>query len=193
MSAANAPTPPPHERAAFSITDQDVRMMERALGLATAAAAIGEVPVGAVVFESVTGRIIGEGANRRETDGDPLAHAELIAIAGASKAIGDWRLSHCTLVVTLEPCAMCAGAIVNSRIGRLVYGAADPKAGCCGSLMRITEDPRLNHRVTPITGVLAAECGELLRSFFRALRSGPAGERSRDARAPDGPDQQPVR
>jgi len=191
MAATNAR----NEASPPSATDQDLLMMRRALYLAAAAAANGEVPVGAVVFETAMGRILGEGANRRETNGDPLAHAELLAIAAASKSIGDWRLSACTLVVTLEPCAMCAGAIVNSRIGRLVYGAADPKAGCCGSLMRITEDPRLNHRVTPITGVLAAECGQLLREFFRALRSdpGPAGEHTRTARIADGPDQQPAK
>lgn len=145
--------------------------MARALQLARAAAAIGEVPVGAVVYETATGRILGEGANRRESAHDPLAHAELIAIAQACRNIGDWRLNHCTLVVTLEPCPMCAGAIVNSRIGRLVFGASDPKAGACGSLMRLTEDPRLNHRVAPIAGLLEAECSQLLKDFFKRLRA----------------------
>ena len=145
--------------------------MARALDLARAAAAAGEVPVGAVVYETATGRILGEGANRRESAHDPLAHAELIAIAAACRTIGDWRLNHCTLVVTLEPCPMCAGAIVNSRVGRLVFGAMDPKAGACGSLMRLTEDPRLNHRVTPITGLLEAECSQLLKDFFKRLRA----------------------
>lgn len=151
-------------------TAHDLAMMQRALGLAQLAAAIGEVPVGALVYETTTGRFLGEGFNRRETQNDPLGHAELLAIAGAAETLGDWRLNACTLVVTLEPCAMCAGAIVNARLGRLIYGAADPKAGCCGSLMRLTEDARLNHRVTPIAGVMAEESSLLLREFFRALR-----------------------
>ncbi len=149
----------------------DVSMMERALDLARGAADQGEVPVGAVVYETETGRVLGEGANRRECDADPSAHAEHLAIVRACKQLGDWRLNHCTLVVTLEPCAMCAGLIVNARVGRVVYGATDPKAGASGSLYRLTEDPRLNHRVTPITGVLAGESASLLRSFFRARRS----------------------
>ena len=144
--------------------------MRRALELAAQAAAIGEIPVGAVVYVTATGEIVGEGSNRREVDHDPSAHAEHLAIVQACKRRGDWRLNDCTLVVTLEPCAMCAGLIVNARVGRVVYGAADPKAGAAGSLMRLTEDPRLNHRVTPITGVMAAECGDLLREFFRSLR-----------------------
>jgi len=152
-------------------TPTDVAMMERALELARTAAESGEVPVGAVVYETETGRVLGEGSNRRECDADPSAHAEHLAIVRACKAIGDWRLNRCTLVVTLEPCAMCAGLIVNARVGRVVYGATDPKAGASGSLYRLTEDPRLNHRVTPITGVLASESAALLRSFFRARRS----------------------
>lgn len=151
-------------------TATDVAMMVRALGLARAAAAAGEVPVGAVVYETVSGRVLGEGANRRETDRDPLGHAELIAIRAAAQALGDWRLAACTLVATLEPCGMCAGAIVNARLGRLVFGAADPKAGCCGSLMRLTEDARLNHRVVPVSGVMAEESAGLLRAFFGRLR-----------------------
>lgn len=145
-------------------------MMRRALELAGEAAAIGDVPVGAVVYETATGRVLGEGFNRRHVDKDPTAHAELIAIRAAAAAVGDWRLNHCTLVVTLEPCAMCAGLIVNARLGRVVYGCADPKAGAMGSLMRLTEDERLNHRVTPIGGVLAEEAGEMLRGFFRERR-----------------------
>ena len=151
-------------------TETDVAMMRRALGLARAAAAMGEVPVGAVVYETGTGRVVGEGSNRREVDKDPAAHAELIAMRAAAGVLGDWRLNACTLVVTLEPCAMCAGLIVNARVGRLVYGASDPKAGAAGSLYRLTEDARLNHRVTPVAGVLAGECGEVLREFFRARR-----------------------
>jgi tRNA(adenine34) deaminase len=116
--------------------------------------------------------VLGEGANLRHTEKDPSAHAELIAIRKAAAAVGDWRLNHCTLVVTLEPCPMCAGLIVNARLGRVVYGCADPKAGACGSLMRLTEDARLNHRVTPIAGVLGDEAGEMLRAFFRERRRG---------------------
>ncbi len=148
----------------------DITIMRRALDLARAAAAAGEVPVGAVVYETATGHILGEGANRRETDHDLLAHAELIAIRSAALALGDWRLTDCTLIVTLEPCPMCAGAIVNARLGRLVFGASDPKAGACGSLMRLTEDVRLNHRLLPVSGVLADESGALLRAFFARLR-----------------------
>ncbi len=151
-------------------TAVDEAMMVRALGLARAAAEAGEVPVGAVVYETATTRVLGEGANRRERDGDPCAHAEVIAIRAAAGALGDWRLNGCTLVATLEPCAMCAGAIVNARVGRLVIGAMDPKAGACGSLMRLTEDARLNHRVAPVRGVMAEECGRVLREFFGRLR-----------------------
>lgn len=148
-------------------------MMRRALELARAAAETGEVPVGAVVYRALTpdrAAILGEGANRREIDHDPLAHAEIFAIRAAAKALGDWRLSDLRIAVTLEPCPMCAGAIVNSRLSRLVFAAFDPKAGACGSLMRLTEDPRLNHRVTPMTGILAEESSQMLRDFFRSLR-----------------------
>ncbi len=148
-------------------------MMRRALELARAAASMGEVPIGAVVYRAInpeTAEIIGEGANRREIDHDPLAHAEILAIRAASQALGDWRLTDLRIAVTLEPCAMCAGAIVNSRLSRLVFAAFDPKAGACGSLMRLTEDPRLNHRVTPMAGILAEESSQLLRDFFRSLR-----------------------
>jgi tRNA(adenine34) deaminase len=146
-------------------------MMVRALELARQAAAMDEVPVGAVVFELATGRIVTESHNRREIDHDPAGHAELIAMREASKAIGDWRLDKHGLAVTLEPCAMCAGAIVNARLGRVVFGASDPKAGACGSLMSLTMDPRLNHRVTPIGGVMAEEAGEMLKVFFRTRRA----------------------
>ncbi len=148
----------------------DLEMMSRALGLARAAAVAGEVPVGAIVYETDSGRILGEAHNRRHLDKDPTAHAELLAIRQAALAVGDWRLNHCTLVVTLEPCAMCAGLIVNARLGRVVYGCPDPKAGACGTLMRLTEDARLNHRVTPIAGVMEAQCAAVLQEFFRARR-----------------------
>lgn len=149
--------------------------MRRALELAREASAAGEVPVGAVVWETATGRVLGEGRNRREEDRDPSAHAEHIAILQASRAVGDWRLNHCSLAVTLEPCPMCAGLIVNARVGRVVYGADDPKAGACRSLYELTTDARLNHRVELVPGVLADEAGELLRAFFRARR-GKAGD-----------------
>ncbi len=152
-------------------TPTDEAMMARAIAIAEKAGAGGEVPVGAVVYHTDTGAVVSEGANRREIDASPSAHAEFLAIEQACRARGDWRLSDCTLVVTLEPCAMCAGLIVNARVGRLVYGASDPKAGAAGSLYRLTEDRRLNHRVTPITGVRAAECSALLRTFFAQRRA----------------------
>jgi len=146
-------------------------MMARALSLAAQAASLGEVPVGAVVYHSSTGGVLGEGFNRRETDHDPAAHAELLAIRQACLRIGDWRLNDYSLAVTLEPCVMCAGLIVNARIGRLVFGATDPKAGAAASLYRITEDARLNHRVTPIPGLMAPRSTALLRAFFSSLRT----------------------
>jgi len=147
----------------------DTRWMEEALAEARRAADLGEVPVGAVVVYG--GRILGRGHNRRETLEDPLAHAEFLALAEASRSIEGWRLSGCTLYVTLEPCAMCAGALVNSRIDRLVYGARDPKAGFCGSLGDLVRDPRLNHRLEVTAGILETESATLLREFFGALRS----------------------
>ena len=146
----------------------DASWMRQALALARTAAELGEVPIGAVVVRD--GQIIGRGHNRREVDGDPLAHAELIALAEAAAATDGWRLLDSSLYVTLEPCAMCAGALVNSRVTRLVYGATDPKAGYCGSLGDLVRDPRLNHRLEVVAGVLADECGDLLRSFFAGLR-----------------------
>jgi tRNA(adenine34) deaminase len=151
-------------------TPTDLAMMREALSLASDAGEAGEVPVGAIVYESATGRVLGRGANRRECDADPIAHAEAIAIREAARALGDWRLNRCTLVVTLEPCPMCAGACVNARVGRVVYGASDPKAGASRTLYAITEDERLNHRCEVVPHVLAGESGELLRSFFRARR-----------------------
>ncbi len=142
--------------------------MHEALRLAAEAARLGEVPVGAVAVHA--GRLVGSGFNRREIDRDPLAHAELRALAEAAKALGAWRLAGVTLFVTLEPCAMCAGAMVQSRVDRLVFGAADPKAGAAGSLYNLVEEPRHNHRVSVSGGVLADECGRILTDFFRALR-----------------------
>jgi tRNA(adenine34) deaminase len=149
--------------------ERDVRWMREAVALARGAAELGEVPVGAVVVGE-DDEIVGRGHNRREVDGDPLAHAELLAIAEAARRTGHWRLEGCTLYVTLEPCAMCAGALVNSRVERLVFGALDPKAGFCGSLGNLVEDRRLNHRLQVTSGVLAGECGKLLRDFFADLR-----------------------
>ena len=143
--------------------------MRLALAEARRAGELGEVPIGAVVISG--GAVVGRGHNLRETEGDPLAHAELLAIRQAAVAVGDWRLSGCTLYATLEPCAMCAGALVNCRIDRLVYGAPDPKAGYCDTLGDIPRDARLNHRVEVEGGVLAEECGALLSTFFQALRT----------------------
>lgn len=151
-------------------TEQDRRAMALALALARRAAELKEVPVGAVVYETASGRVIGEGFNQRETLHDPAAHAEFLAIREACFTLGDWRLSACTLVVTLEPCCMCAGLIVNARVGRVVYACADPKAGAAESLMQLTMDARLNHRVRPIAGVMAEDSAALLKEFFRQLR-----------------------
>jgi len=144
-------------------------MME-ALAEARRAAEIGEVPIGAVVVRE--GGVVGRGHNRREIDGDPLAHAEVLAIRAAAVRTAGWRLVGCTMYVTLEPCAMCAGALVNSRIERLVYAAPDPKAGYCGSLGNLVQDPRLNHRLEVTVGVLENESAALLRGFFASLRRG---------------------
>ena len=142
--------------------------IQEALAEARRAAEIGEVPIGAVIV--LQGEIIGRGHNRREIDRDPLAHAEILAIRQAAERIGGWRLSGCTMFVTLEPCAMCAGALVNSRIDRLVYGAADPKAGYCATLGNLVQDARLNHRLEVTAGVMDEESAALLRAFFAALR-----------------------
>lgn len=147
----------------------DAEPMRLAIDLAREAMLLGEVPVGAVVVRE--NRVIAQAYNLRETLEDPTAHAERIALTLAGKSLGTWRLDDCTLYVTLEPCAMCAGAIVLARIGRLVYGAVDPKAGACESLYRIPSDPRLNHRPQIDRGVLADECGAILKAFFRERRA----------------------
>ncbi len=147
----------------------DYAFMGVCLGLASRAGARGEVPVGAIVVHD--GRIIGRGFNLRETDGDPTAHAEVVAVRAAANHLGHWRLIDCTLYVTLEPCLMCSGALVNARVGRLVYGCADPKAGAVESLYEVPTDPRLNHRMPVTAGLRAVECATLLRGFFRARRS----------------------
>ena len=142
--------------------------MHAALEEAAAAAEQDEVPVGAVVVRA--GRIIGRGWNQKETLADPTAHAEMLAITAAAEFLHDWRLTHCTLYVTLEPCPMCAGAIVLARIGRVVFGTTDPKFGACGSLYSITTDPRTNHQVELMSGICESECAALLQEFFQKQR-----------------------
>jgi tRNA(adenine34) deaminase len=144
-------------------------LMAAALEQADRAEAAGDVPVGAVIARG--GQIVAAAHNRRIIDRDPTAHAEMLAIQAAAKALGDWRLEGCTLAVTLEPCCMCAGAIVLARIEHLVYGAADPKAGAVDTLYRLCCDERLNHQVEVVSGVRAAECGGRLARFFRAQRA----------------------
>ncbi len=146
----------------------DEAFMQQALALAQEAAALGEVPVGAVAVHD--GKVIGTGFNRREVDRNPLAHAELLALGAAAKSLGAWRLIGVTLYVTLEPCAMCAGAMVQGRVSRLVFGTSDPKAGAVGSLYNLVEEPRHNHRVQVTGGVLADESRLLLKTFFGRLR-----------------------
>jgi tRNA(adenine34) deaminase len=148
--------------------DGDVRFMREALRAARHAPLHRDVPVGAVVVRH--GEVLSRGHNRREADADPAGHAELIAIRRAARKLSSWRLDDCTLFVTLEPCAMCAGAIVLARIPRLVIGTPDPKAGFVGSLGDLCRDGRLNHRVAVESGLLAAECGDLLKEFFRERR-----------------------
>lgn len=146
----------------------DEKFMRAAIHEAEKASELDEVPIGAVlVYEN---EIIATGHNLRETSQETLSHAELVAIKAANEKIGSWRLEDCTLYVTLEPCQMCAGAIVQSRIKRVVYGAADPKAGCAGTLMNLLEDERFNHQVEVTRHVLEAECAKLLTDFFKALR-----------------------
>lgn len=147
----------------------DEAMMRQAIAEAKLALEHEDVPVGAVIVHE--GHIIGRGHNQREQLQDPTAHAEIIALTAAARAVGSWRLIDCTMYVTLEPCVMCAGALVNARMTRLVYGATDPKAGACASLFNIVADPRLNHRVNVLAGVLAEDCAQLLRDFFAHQRS----------------------
>lgn len=146
----------------------DLDAMRLALDEARAAIEHGDVPIGAVVIHE--GRVIARRHNEREATGDPTGHAEILAIRDAASALGQWRLDDATVVVTLEPCAMCAGALVNSRISRVVFGAWDPKAGACGSLYNLGVDPRLNHEFEVVGGVLADECAEVLTNFFATRR-----------------------
>ncbi len=150
------------------MTDQDEKYMRAALREAKKAYALGEVPIGCVIVYE--GKIIGRGYNRRNTDKSALAHAEITAIKKASRRIGDWRLEGCTLYVTLEPCQMCAGAIVQARIPRAVMACMNPKAGCAGSVLNILDTPGFNHQVAVTRGVLEEECSALLTGFFKELR-----------------------
>jgi tRNA(adenine34) deaminase len=147
---------------------RDAAFMSLALAEARVAGSLADVPIGAVIVRG--DEVLARAGNARERDRDPTAHAELLAIRDASKALGEWRLEGCELFVTLEPCAMCAGAIVLARLPRLIYATADPKAGFAGSLGDLVRDERLNHRVEVTTGVLESECAELLRAFFRERR-----------------------
>ena len=152
----------------MTITEIDEKFMREALVEARAAAEVGEVPIGAVVVRA--GEIVARAHNRRELDQDPSAHAEFAALCAAARSLGRWRLSDCTVYVTLEPCCMCAGLMVNARVGRCVYGAADAKAGALGSLYDLNADSRLNHRFNVHAGVLADECREVLSGYFSGLR-----------------------
>lgn len=156
------------------VTDIWLAPMRRALQLAATAPESGDVPIGAVVLDE-DGVVLGEGVNVRERDGDPTGHAEVVALRAAAERLGEWRLTGCTLVVTLEPCTMCAGATVLARVDRLVFGAYDVKAGAVGSLWDVVRDRRLNHRPEVLGGVLAEESTALLDAFFAAQRGGEGG------------------
>ena len=161
--------PPAHVEANDGADDENIRWMRLAIAETAHTAASEDVPVGAVVVRA--GVVIGRGSNRREADRDPTAHAEILALRNAATTIGNWRLTDCTLYVTQEPCPMCAGAVVNARVDRLVYGCDNPKAGAVRTLHRLVDDPRLNHRATVESGILADECGALLTGFFKRLRA----------------------
>jgi len=154
----------------LSLESQDVRSLRAALAQAKLAEDAGEVPVGALLL-SPDGVLLACGQNRVIRDSDPTAHAEMVAMRAAGKAQGNYRLEDCTLYVTLEPCAMCAGAMIHARIARLVFGAFDPKAGAAGSVLSVLNHPQLNHRMDVVGGLMAAECSEMLRSFFQVRRS----------------------
>ena len=148
--------------------DLDHKYMKDALRQAKKAYALEEVPIGCVIVHE--GKIISRGYNRRNTDKNTLAHAELLAIKRAAKKLGDWRLEGCTMYITLEPCQMCAGAIVQARVSRVVVGSMNPKAGCAGSILNLLQMPQFNHQVELTTGVLGEECSKMLSDFFRELR-----------------------
>lgn len=148
----------------------DINFMKEAMKQAKKAYETGEVPIGCVIVESATGKIIGRGYNRRNTDKTTLAHAEITAIKKASKAMGDWRLEGCTIYITLEPCPMCAGAIVQARIDRCVFAAPSDKAGCAGSVVDLLEEPSFNHQVEVTRGIMKEESQALIKRFFKELR-----------------------
>lgn len=156
------------EKGQRKMTDTDAKCMKEAIRQAKKAYAIGEVPIGCVIVRD--GKIISRGYNRRTIDKNTLAHAELAAIKKASKKLNDWRLEGCTMYVTLEPCQMCAGALVQSRIDRVVVGCMNPKAGCAGSILNLLQMPEFNHQVELETGVLEEECSQMMKDFFRELR-----------------------
>ncbi len=176
VRAALSADPAPWQAAPMSGDGEDSRFMQEAIAEANAAALVGDVPVGAVVVDGA-GAVVARGRNRREADQDPTAHAEIDALRRAAAALGHWRLEGATVFVTLEPCPMCAGALVNARVARVVYGCPDPKAGALDTLFAIGRDPRLNHRFAVTSGVLGEECAELLKGFFARLRArGPRGD-----------------
>lgn len=148
---------------------EDEKYMREAVRQAKKAYALGEVPIGCVIVHD--GKVIGRGYNRRNTDKSTLSHAEITAIRKASKVIGDWRLEECTLYVTLEPCQMCAGAIVQARIPKVVMACMNPKAGCAGSVLNILDVPQFNHQVEVVRGIMEEECARMLRNFFKELRA----------------------
>jgi tRNA(adenine34) deaminase len=152
------------------VNEQAEQWMDLALEQARVALGMDEVPIGCVIVHNPTGKIIGQAPNRRETDHDPTAHAEILAMRQAGAALGHWRLVDCTVIVTLEPCPMCAGAMVNARVSQLIYGCDDPKAGAVRTLYNMCDDPRLNHRMQVTGGVKATECGQMLQEFFRVRR-----------------------
>jgi tRNA(adenine34) deaminase len=166
-------------------TEEDLAFMREALAAAREAERLGEVPVGCVIV--VDGTIVARAHNLREQTQDPTAHAELIAIRTAAAKLGSWRLDRATAYVTLEPCPMCAGALVNARVARVVYGADDPKAGATRTLYAIGSDPRLNHRFALVGGVLMAECGELMSDFFGRIRAARRAARDTRISKPSGP------
>ncbi len=160
------------ERGETGVAEMDQAFMQAAIALAASAAERGEIPVGALIVQELNGRqhIVGSGGNQRQMDSDPTAHAEIIALRQAGAALKRWQLTDCDLYVTLEPCPMCAGALVNARIRRVIFGCRDPKAGAVTTLFRITDDPRLNHRLEITPDVLSEQCAELLKTFFKSRR-----------------------
>lgn len=159
--------------------DRDIKYMRSALREAKKAYELGEVPIGCVIVYQ--DKIIGRGYNRRNTDKSTLAHAEISAIRKASKKIGDWRLEECTMYVTLEPCQMCAGAIVQARITNVVMGCMNAKAGCAGSVYNILQEPKFNHQVNVVRGIMEEECSEILKDFFKSLRKKNKEEKQKQA------------